>query len=123
MQPVTDSSGKKPVNAAADSLQKERVIATAPGVKKDTATIPAGSFKFILETTTRKARALARYNQLKGISIFKTYNNKAALETKDSLSFNIYTMVTCTAADTAHLKQLLNAWYYGNKKMKVKVDH
>jgi hypothetical protein len=121
-QTITDSSGKKPDTTTA-SLKESTVIAAT--VKKDsvvTTGTPAGNYKFILETTAKKARALKRYEQLKGVTVLKNYNNKVAIETKDSLSFKIYTIVTCTPADTAHVRQLLNAWYYGTKGIKVKID-
>ena len=91
-------------------------------LKKDVPVAPANGYTFIFETTNKKARALKRYDQLKGISVLKNYNNTVAMETKDSLFFKIYTVVHCTAADTAHVKELLNAWYYGKKEMKVKID-
>jgi hypothetical protein len=114
---ITDTTGKKP-----DSIiLKDNAAATA-AVKKDSVAAAPGNYKFILETTSKKIRALTRYEQLRGITMLKNYNNKVALETKDSLSFNLYTIVPCAAADTAHVKELLNAWYYGTKQMKVKID-
>jgi hypothetical protein len=117
---ITDSTGKMP-DSMVNSLKKDSAAAL-PAPKKDSAAAPAGNYKFVFETTGRKARALKRYDQLKGVSVLKNYNNKVAIETKDSLSFKIYTMVPCTAADTAHVKELLNAWYYGRKEMKVKIE-
>lgn len=122
-RPITDSSGKKPESASGNP-KKDSAVAI-PMVKKDSvaaAGTPTGNYTFILETTTKKARALKRYEQLKGVTMLKNYNNKVALETRDSLSFKIYTIVPCTPADTAHVKQLLNAWYYGTKEVKVKID-
>jgi hypothetical protein len=118
--PLTDSTGKMP-DSISNRLKKDSV-AVAPLLRKDSAGTPTGNFKFVFETTNKKARALKRYDQLKGISILKKYNNRVALETRDSLSFKVYTMVPCTAADTAHVKELLNAWYYGKKEMKVKIE-
>lgn len=119
---VTDSSGRKPAITYPNSIDS---AATAPA-KKDSviaATVPAGAFKFVFETTEKKARAAKRYDQLKGISILKDYNNKIAVETKDSLSFKIYTIVNCIPADTARVKQQLNAWYYGTSAIRVKIEH
>ena len=108
--------------AADTSATSHDTLATA-AVKADTvAAVPAGGFKFVFETTDKKTRAAKRYEQLKGVSVLKEYNNKVAVETKDSLSFKIYTMVPCPPADTARIKQLLNAWYYGAAAMKVKIE-
>ncbi len=126
--PVTaapiDSTGKNP-DSTHLAAQKDSIAATppAPSAKTDTARVAAGSaYKFIFETTGKKARALKRYTQLKGVTILKSYNNIVSLETKDSLSFNLYTLVTCTPADTARVKEQLNAWYYGTKEIKVKLE-
>ena len=114
-----DSTGKKPDSTI--TLKKDSSIAASP-VKKDSAAAPGTGYKFVFETTGRKARALKRYEQLKGVTVLKNYNNKVAIETKDSLSFKIYTLVPCTPADTGHVKELLNAWYYGKTAMKVKIE-
>ncbi|GAC1448524.1 MAG: hypothetical protein NVSMB7_10040 [Chitinophagaceae bacterium] len=116
-----DSTGIKPDSSAINRLKKDSAVAL-PSSKKDSAASPFG-YKFVFETTGRKARALKRYEQLKDIPVLTNYNNKVAVETKDSLSFKIYTMVSCTPADTAHVKKLLNAWYYGKTAMKVKIEH
>jgi len=83
---------------------------------------PMGGYKFIFESTGKKARALKRYDQLKGVSVLKNYNNKVMLETPDSVSFKLYTIVPCPAADTSFVKDQLNAWYYGTKEIKVKIE-
>jgi hypothetical protein len=120
-QSLTDSSGKRP-DSMNQYAKADTTAALAP-VKKDSAAVaPGGGFKFVFETTDKKARAVKRYEQLKGVPVLKDYNNKVAVETKDSVVFKIVTIVPCTAADTAHVKELLNAWYYGKKKMKVKIE-
>jgi hypothetical protein len=118
---IPDSTGKKP-DSTNRTAKKDSALTIIP-VKKDPAFAPAaGNYKFVLENTTKKARALKRYDQLKDITMLKNYNNKISIETKDSLSFKIYTIVPCAPTDTAHVKELLNAWYYGKKEMKVKID-
>lgn len=113
-----DSSGKKPDSVKTNNTDTNTAVAMA---KTDSAITPGTGYKFIFETTEKKTRALKRYEQLKGVSILKNYNNKVALETKDSVSYNIYTIVSCLPADTSHVKDLLNAWYYGTKEIKVKL--
>ncbi len=116
---ATDTTTKKPdsglVAASTDSVKPA-------SIKTATETIPPNGYKFILETTAKKTRAASRYEQIKGISMLKEYNNKAAIETNDSLTFKIYTIVPCTAADTARVKEQLNAWYYGSSAIKVKIE-
>ena len=118
-QAVPDSSGIKPANNAADTGSKVLPVTAVPATAA--ITLPAGSYKFIFETTQKKIRAAKRYEQLKGVSILSQYNNTVAVETKDSLTFNIYTIVNCTPADTARIKEQLNAWYYGGSAIKVKI--
>ncbi|MEO6313868.1 MAG: hypothetical protein ABIU63_11045 [Chitinophagaceae bacterium] len=114
-----DSTGKKPDSV---SMQPATDSTAAKAASKTTQAIPGNGYKFVFETTAKKARADKRYEQLKGIGILKEYNNKVAIETNDSLSFKIYTLVPCTPADTARVKELLNAWYYGKADMKVKIE-
>lgn len=106
----TDTSsltgGGKEGTTPADSIP---VTPAIPGV-------PAGSYKFIAETTTRKARALKRH------AFLQTLNKDFKLETKDSLTFNITVIIPGTPADTTRLKDSLNAWYYGTKPIKVRIE-
>jgi hypothetical protein len=96
------------ITAHSDSLSGLRPDST---IKKDSlvpaAPIPvaAGNYKFVIETTTNKLRALSRYGQLKknGVNI--------NLETKDSLTFKLYFLLPATAADTARLKDSLNNYF------------
>ncbi|MEP6747326.1 MAG: hypothetical protein ABJB86_06355 [Bacteroidota bacterium] len=118
---IPDATGKKP-DTTNSNLKKDSIAAVVSIKKDSTATAPTGGYKFVLESTTKKARALKRYDQLKDITMLKSYNNKISIETKDSLSFKIYTIVPCPSTDTTHVKELLNAWYYGKKEMKVKLD-
>jgi hypothetical protein len=114
---IPDSSGKKP-DSIEKAIKKDSAVA-----KTDPISAPAGGYKFVFETTNRKLRALKRYEQLKDVTVLKNYNNKVNLETADSVSFKLYTVVACPAADTNHVKDQLNAWYYGTKEIKVKIDH
>jgi hypothetical protein len=67
------------------------------------ASVNPGSYKFILETTNSKKRALKRYNQLK-------YSN-LKLETLDSTAFKLYFIIPATAKDTTRIKDSLNRYY------------
>jgi hypothetical protein len=114
---IPDSSGQKP-DSMGKSIKKD-----STAVKTDSSVTPSGGYKFIFETTNRKARALKRYEQLKDVTILKNYHNKVGLETTDSISFKLYTIVPCAATDTSRVKDQLNAWYYGTKEIKVKMEH
>jgi len=116
-----DSTGQKPDSLASSSKPADSAALAAPTTTAAT-TPPSTGYKFIFETTQKKTRADKRYTQLKGVSILKDYNNTVALETKDSTLFKIYTIVPCPAADTAKVKQQLNAWYYGSAAMKVTIE-
>ena len=78
--------------------------------------IPAGSYKFVFETTDKKARALKRH------AFLLPLNKDIKLETKDSITFNISVTMVATPADTLRLKDSLNAWYWGTKPVKVRIE-
>ena len=107
-----DSSVIIPVKPAATTA----AIITPPITNTD-------GYKFIFETTDKKTRALQRYNQIKGLSVLRSYRNRIQMETKDSILFKIFTVLPCPPADTTRYKDSLNAWYYGKKEIKVKIEH
>lgn len=78
--------------------------------------IPPGHYKFIFETTAKKSRALYRYEYVKKLS------PTIQLETTDSSLFNITVTLPGTPADTTWLKDSLNAWYYGTRPIKVRIE-
>jgi hypothetical protein len=62
-------------------------------------------YKFVVETTASKTRALSRFGQL-------TKNGVAvSMETKDSVVFKIFVIMNAPAADTAHIKDSLNVYF------------
>ncbi|HUQ65512.1 MAG TPA: hypothetical protein VM101_05130 [Flavitalea sp.] len=65
----------------------------------------AGTYKFIIERTANKERALRRYNQL--------VNNftPVKMESKDSTLFKLYFVLPATPADTARIRDSLKIWY------------
>jgi len=90
-------------------------------VKKDSVVqapiVATGSYKYILETTDRKERALKRFG------IVNKLSPGIQMETKDSLLFTIYTILPSpNAADTIWKKDSLKAWYWGEKKMRIKIE-
>lgn len=122
-QPQTDSTTQRladTIKAIAAPVTDS--IQTTKSAAADT-TVPAAGFRFILETTNKKTRAAKRYEQLKGVSILKPYNNTVQVETNDSLTFTIFTVVNCAPADTLRVKDQLNAWYYGTSPIKVQIQH
>src|SRR5262249_31922568 len=93
---------------------------TATKVKADSvppaaSVAPPGNYKFVMETTGKKTRALRRMAQLADLK------TSYRLETSDSLTFNITVTLPATPADTPRLKDSLNAWYYGSKPVKVRI--
>jgi hypothetical protein len=79
-------------------------------------TATEGSFRYILETTNNKARALRRMTQLALVS------PRMKMETTDSTAFKIYVVLPGSAGDTARIKDSLNTWYWGRKEMKVRIE-
>lgn len=83
-------------NAMPDTLQRSHV---------DSVQQHAGTYKFVIERTANKQRALRRYNQLvANLTPIK-------LETKDSTLFKLYFVLPASPADTARIRDSLKIWY------------
>jgi len=114
IQPVADSQVSK--NITPDTTAAAPPATTA-------ATTPLNGYKFILETTDKKTRALKRYDMIKTARVLRSYgDSRIQMETKDSSNFKIYIVLNCPPQDTTRYKDSLNAWYYGLKSMKVKIE-
>jgi len=90
-------------NIIQDSLSRP-----APDTTQNIASYAAnnpGSYKFILETTNSKKRALKRYNQL------KSYFLDVKMETVDSSSFKLYFLIPAAPHDTTRIKDSLSRYY------------
>lgn len=107
-RPVTDSTylQKKLPDSAANNTQEN--VHNQPQ--------PNNSLKFVFETTQNKNRAIRRYEYL------KTINPRIQLETTDSVTFTITVRMTVPVTDTSHVKDSLNAWYYGKNKSQWQVS-
>lgn len=64
-----------------------------------------GNYRFVIERTANKVRALKRFQQLK--------DNRAdiKMETADSVLFSLYLSIPATPADTARIRDSLKTWY------------
>lgn len=71
----------------------------------------AGNWKFIIEETTNKARALRRYNQLKELK------KNIQMETPDSVKFRLYFSLPASVSDTARIKDSLRIFYASKVKV------
>jgi hypothetical protein len=109
MVPVTDT-----IKLMADSMPKvndtiKSLDYTAnPGI----ATAQNSQWRFVIEQTTNKNRALRRYNQLKEIG------DKIQLSTTDSITFKLYFQLPSMVSDTTRIKDSLRR-FYGSKKVSV----
>ena len=64
-----------------------------------------GTYKFVIERTANKARALRRYNQLvDNLTPIK-------METTDSTFFKLYFILPAAPSDTARIRDSLKIWY------------
>lgn len=113
---VRDTGADSMQNTRVEPLPAENNVASVP-TGGDTTTVrhPVANtssdnniYKFIVESTTNKQRALTRYRKL------KAYGNEIEMETADSVNFNLYFNLPATTADTLRLRDSLNKWYYGN---------
>ncbi len=75
------------------------------------------TYKFVLQTSNSKAMALNNYTKAK-----KNWPD-LQIETKDSILFKIFRLYKCLPADTTAEMQKMNAWYWGRKEMKVKIEY
>lgn len=98
---VADTTQGRNANAILDSVQ--RLIDSTRNAMKEANT--AGTYKFVIERTANKGRALRRYNQLKEIG------TTIKMDTKDSTSFSLYFVLPATPADTSRIKDSLRVWY------------
>jgi hypothetical protein len=102
LQEVQPAPQKDSLNLLQDSLSKPAADSSNTNIASY-ASLNPGSFKFILETTNSKKRAMKRYNQLK-------YSN-LKLETIDSTAFKLYFVIPATVKDTTRIKDSLNRYY------------
>ena len=103
---ITDESGSVQVKTNDDEtvlvadtaeLQKSNQVQS----NQVAVPLPAGNYKFILETSDAK-RAFSRLSKL------KTFQWPAQMETKDSVSFTLYMLLPVTAADTSRVLDSLS---------------
>ena len=103
------SSASAPVADSATVLSSDTMAVTAmpdsfQSPAADTNTQRA-TYKFVIERTFNKERALRRYDQLvKNLTSVK-------METKDSSLFKLYFVLPASAADTARIRDSLKTWY------------
>lgn len=128
---VPDSQVQRSISPDTSTHQAD--TQTTPAATTPAATTPApaavvsapgsqNGFKFILETPHKK-RALYRYENIKDSRMVQAFDSKIQMETTDSVNFKIFIVIPCAAADTTRYKDSLNAWYYGNTDIKVKIEH
>ncbi len=126
MRIVPDSQVTR--NIAPDTVNHQPVspppaaAVAPPAAHTAVVTAPVNGFKFILETPHKK-RALARFENVKDSRMLESFDSKIQMETSDSVTFKIFIVLPCQAADTTHYKDSLNAWYYGTTPVKVKIEH
>lgn len=109
-QPVVDTLAQQ----QADSLARAKAIADSILAANST---PAGNYKFVLESTPNKKRAIRRHLQVNDL------NHAIKMETlNDSTLFKIYVILPATPADTTRIKDSLNAWYYGSRPIKISIE-
>jgi hypothetical protein len=89
----------QPVTKPTDAPPPNQTVATVPP--------PPGSslYKFVILETTRKGRALRRYNQLLGFQL------NIKMDQRDSAYFKLYFPINATIRDTFHIKDSLEDVY------------
>jgi hypothetical protein len=113
--PIKDSTAVSP--NLTDSQALSAINDTAVGsLKADSLNrrqqVPAGTYKFVIERTANKDRAIRRYNQL------LEHLANVKIETQDSTLFKLFFVLPATPADTARIRDSLKMWY-GRKRVYV----
>jgi hypothetical protein len=100
--PAADSTDQQPKDTL-NTTDTARSMATF-------ASLNPGAYKFIIETTTNKKRAMRRYNQLIDFTNVK-------METPDSTSFKLYFLISAAGKDTTRIKDSLSRFYASKVKI------
>lgn len=98
--PAPDTSTVRPVDS----------IALKPVDTSNLATPKNSQWRFVIEETNRKARALKRFSQIKELG------TPIKMETADSVTFRLYFTLPAMPADTARIKDSLRI-FYGSKNV------
>ena len=106
----SDSNDKEEQNLSQAPISQPIVDSSTSKVDSSLIVKPAPTFRYVLENTNNKKRALKRYTQLKSLAI------DVKMETVDSINFKLYFVIPSTAADTIRIKDSLHN-YYGRKVM------
>ncbi|WP_290793333.1 hypothetical protein [Flavihumibacter sp. UBA7668] len=101
IQPETSPQPDTNRTMVQDSISRKPLIDTT---NSTSASNPA-RYKFIIETTNRKARALKRYSQLAEIK------SGIKMETTDSVSYKLFFVIPAMPADTTRIKDSLRLFY------------
>jgi hypothetical protein len=64
-----------------------------------------GTYRFVIETTDNRARAMKRYNQLKSLG------TSIQMETRDSVQFKLFYTIKAQPTDTIRIKDSLRLRY------------
>jgi hypothetical protein len=103
----TNNSSSSTETAAVETVATDslRISSMPDSLRRPNADTVRSTYKFVIERTRNKGRALRRYTQL-------TENfTPIKMETKDSTLFNLYFILPATSADTARIRDSLKMWY------------
>lgn len=88
-------------NNDTSAIKKDSALNSKPITPSVTATVPAGTYKFVLEVAGSK-RAFERYNRL------KSFHWNVQLETKDSLEYKLFLLLPASVPDTSRIADSLS---------------
>ncbi|HTI08580.1 MAG TPA: hypothetical protein VL832_08475 [Puia sp.] len=96
-QPAGGATSTKPADTPAPGVTPSTAATSVPTV------VPPGAslYKFVILETTKKGKALRRYNQLLG------YQLNIKMDQKDSSYFKLYFPIAATIRDTTHIRDSL----------------
>jgi hypothetical protein len=111
-------TGNQP-DSANGSLSQDSLSAYAQTLDDSLAAISHASavtpgsavYKFIVEITDNRLRALNRYKDL------RSYGNMIQVESTDSVNYKLFYAIRTTPEDTLRIRDSLNRWYYRNTEV------
>lgn len=117
---MTTGNENAPMSAQPDTLSMpaESLMDTSYLANSPTAdTSDREMYKFVMESTEDALRARNRYNDL------RSYGNKIQIETKDSVKYKLFYLISASPRDTLRIRDSLNRWYYRNSSgNRVKIE-
>lgn len=112
-----NNTGQNEIPVTDSTTRKQDSLIVPPDSSKSVssyASLQPGTYKFILETTPNKKRAMRRFSQLKSYMLDIKMDVPA-----DSSSYKLYFAIPATPADTTRIKDSLTRYYLNKVRIEL----